>query len=202
VRGKPGQQRRCLAVLPGRGVEQREPLHDESPDELGQGREDAENQPAARGGGVQHLVQDRNPVPRRRSPATMVIRSGRDRDSRSRPGTTRGVADAEVVQARGELGTAGGLARLLVGEHPDAAGLGQGAGLPVQVLPGRGHAGVPDQHAGQVRRLGGERVVLSGDGEADRGQHHPATGRKTAVPQLSDTPASQHLFRYSPPAEN
>jgi hypothetical protein len=27
---KPGQQRRCLAVLPGRGVEQREPLHDES----------------------------------------------------------------------------------------------------------------------------------------------------------------------------
>ena len=77
----------------------------------------------------------------------------------------------------------------------DAAGLGQGAGLPVQVLPGRGHAGIPDQRAGQVRRLGGERVVLIGDGEADRGQHHPATGRKTAVPQLSDTPASQHLFQ-------
>jgi hypothetical protein len=75
VRGKPGQQRRCLAVLPGRGVEQREPLHDESPDELGQGREDVEGQSAARGGGVQRLVQDRNPVPRRRSPATMVIRS-------------------------------------------------------------------------------------------------------------------------------
>ena len=30
VRGKPGQQRRCLAVLPGRGAGQREPLHDES----------------------------------------------------------------------------------------------------------------------------------------------------------------------------
>ena len=37
VRGKPGQQRRCLAVLPGRGAGQREPLHDESPDELGPG---------------------------------------------------------------------------------------------------------------------------------------------------------------------
>jgi len=30
VRGKPGQQRHRLAVLPGRGVRQREPLHDES----------------------------------------------------------------------------------------------------------------------------------------------------------------------------
>ena len=27
---QPGQQRHCLAVLPGRGVGQREPLHDES----------------------------------------------------------------------------------------------------------------------------------------------------------------------------
>jgi len=30
VRGKPGLQRRRLAVLPGRGAGQREPLHDES----------------------------------------------------------------------------------------------------------------------------------------------------------------------------
>ena len=57
---------------------------------------------------------------------------------------------AEVAQARGELGTVGGL----VGKHPDAAGLGQGAGLPVQNLPGCGHPGVPNQRAGQVRRLG------------------------------------------------
>jgi len=46
VRGKPGQQRRYLAVLPGRGAGQRQPLHDESPDELGQGRENVEYQPA------------------------------------------------------------------------------------------------------------------------------------------------------------
>jgi hypothetical protein len=60
VRGKPGQQRRCLAVLPGRGVEQREPLHDES--RMNSARaEDVEDQPAARGGGVQRLVQGPEP---------------------------------------------------------------------------------------------------------------------------------------------
>jgi hypothetical protein len=66
---QPGQQRHCLAVLPGRGAGQREPLHDESPDQLGQGREDAEDQPAARGWWYTSC-RDRNPVPRRRSPAT------------------------------------------------------------------------------------------------------------------------------------
>ena len=52
MRGKPGQQRRCPVVLPGRGAGQREPLHDESPDELGQGRAAVEDQPAARSGGA------------------------------------------------------------------------------------------------------------------------------------------------------
>src|SRR6266702_4973688 len=42
----------------------------------------------------------------------------------------------EVVQARSELGLAGGLARQLVRQDPYAVGLGQGAGLPVQDLPG------------------------------------------------------------------
>ena len=44
-------------------------------------------------------------------------------------------------------------------------GFGQGAGLPVQVLPGRRHSGVPDQRAGQVHRLGREQVVLIGTGD-------------------------------------
>jgi len=121
------RQARPAAPLPGGAAWSRRraarPPHDEFPDELGQGCEDVEDQPAAWGGGVQRLVPDRNPVPRRRSPATMVIRSCRGRDSRSRPGMTRGVAGAEVAWARGELGTAGGLARLLVGEDPDAVGL-------------------------------------------------------------------------------
>ena len=75
----------CLVAAPGSAT----PRHDEFPDELGQGCEDVEDQPAAWGGGVQSLVPDRNPVPRRRTPATMVIRSCRGRDSRSRPGMTR-----------------------------------------------------------------------------------------------------------------
>jgi hypothetical protein len=46
-----------------------------------------------------------------------------------------GVALAEVVQARDELGTFDRLARQLVGEHLDAAGLGYGAGLPSRICP-------------------------------------------------------------------
>jgi hypothetical protein len=97
VRGKPGQQRRCLAVLPGRGVEQREPLHDESPDELGQGREDVEDQPAARGGGVQHPGQGPEP-------GAAAAQPGHDGDQvlqgPGQPVQARhdeGVAGAEVV---------------------------------------------------------------------------------------------------------
>ncbi len=43
--------------------------------------------------------------------------------------------------------------------------------------------------------LGGEHVVLVGAGEARRGQRHPLTVRETAVPELLDTPGSQHLFQ-------
>ena len=130
MRGKPGQQRRCLAVLPGRGAGQREPLHDEPPDELGRGREDGEDQPAARGGGVQRLV----PGP---EPGATAAQPGHDGDhvlqGPGQPVQARdgeGLAGAEVVWARAELGTAYGLARLLAGEDPDAVGLDQGAGLP------------------------------------------------------------------------
>jgi hypothetical protein len=111
-----------------------------------------EDQPAARGGGVQRLVQGPEP-------GAAAAQPGHDGDQvlqgPGQPVQARddeGVAGAEAVKARGELGTADGLARLLVGEDPDAAGLDQGAGLPVQVLPGRGHAGVPDQRAAFWRR--------------------------------------------------
>jgi len=84
----------------------------------------------------------------------------------------------------------------------DAAGLGQGAGLPVQVLPGRGHAGVPDQRVGQVRRLGAS------------GSSSSATARPTGV-SITPQPDGKRqyrscqalrllntFFRHSPPAEN
>jgi len=172
VRGKPGQQPRGLAVLPGRGVEQREPVHDESPDELGQGREDLEDQPAAQGGGVFADKQSGKTAGRPelagcldylRVGDTLVVPS-LDRLSRSLQ---------DLIAFVAGLRRRGTGFRSVHEALADAAGLGQGAGLPVQVLPGRGHAGIPDQRVGQVRRLGGERVVLIGDGEADRGQHHP-----------------------------
>jgi len=64
-------------------------------------------------------------------------------------------------------GRVGVFAQQLVGEHPDAVGLGQGAGLPVQDLPGRRHPGVPDQRTGQFRRLGREQVVVVGAPDDD-----------------------------------
>ena len=90
MRGKPGQQRRCLAVLPGCGAGQREPLHDESPDELGQGREDV--RPAARGG-VQRLV----PGP---EPGAAAAQPGHDGDQ-ALPGP------GQLAQARDDEGAAG-----------------------------------------------------------------------------------------------
>jgi len=57
------QQRRCLTVLPSRGAGQREPLHDEAPDELGQGREDVEDQPIPRVVVSSASCRDQNPVP-------------------------------------------------------------------------------------------------------------------------------------------
>ena len=36
---------------------------------------------------------------------------------------------------------------------------------------------------------------MVGADDADRGQRHPPTVRETAVPELLDTPASQHLFQ-------
>jgi hypothetical protein len=61
----------------------------------------------------------------------MVIRARQGPGQPVQARDEQGVAGAEVVQARGELGTAGGLARLPAGEDPDAAGLGQGAGLVI-----------------------------------------------------------------------
>jgi len=201
VRGKPGQQRRCLAVLPGRGVEQREPLHDESPDELGQGREDVEDQPAAQGGGVFADKQSGKTAGRPelagcldylRLGDTLVVPS-LDRLSRSLQ---------DLIAFVAGLRRRGTGFRSVHEALADAAGLGQGAGLPVQVLPGRGHAGVPDQRVGQVRRLGAS------------GSSSSATARPTGV-SITPQPDGKRqyrscqalrllntFFRHSPPAEN
>jgi hypothetical protein len=74
--------------------------------------------------------------------------------------------------------------------------------LPVQVLPGRGHAGVPDQRAGQVRRPRGERAVLIGDGEADRVSITPQPDGKRQCRSCQTLRLLNTFFRHSPPAEN
>ncbi len=59
MRGKPGQQRHCLAVLPGRGAGQREPLHDES--RINSARAAQPRKTSRPPGVVVHLVQGPEP---------------------------------------------------------------------------------------------------------------------------------------------
>ena len=112
---------------------------------------------------------DRNPTPRRRSLATRVIRSWRDRDSRSRLGTTR-VSPAEVVQARGRRAV-GGLARQLVGEHPDAARLGQARVCRSRICPDVDTRAYPI--SAPVRFAGRARAGRRGRRRVARGRQRP-----------------------------
>ena len=57
--------------------------------------------------------------------------------------------------------------------------------------------GVPDQRAGQVRRLGHERSRLRRRRRCRPGQRHPLTVRETAVPELLDTPGFSTPFSDS-----
>jgi hypothetical protein len=202
VRGTPGQQRRCLAVLPGRGAGQREPLHDESPDELGQGREDVQDQPAARGGGVQRHVPGPDPVPRRRRPATMVIRSCRDRASRSRPGTTR----ASPAQRQPGHAASPARATVLPGCLPATIRM-QPASIRARACRSRFCPAVdtraclisaPARFAGP----GGERVVLIGDGEVGRVRITRNRTESGSAAVVRHSGVSTPFFRHSPPAEN
>ena len=56
---RPGQQRHCLAVLPGRGAGQREPLHDES--RINSARAAQTRKTSRPSGAVVHLVQGPEP---------------------------------------------------------------------------------------------------------------------------------------------
>ena len=120
---------------------------DEFADEFGEGGEDVEDQPAAGGGGVDGLVQA---AEAHAAGAELgdegdeVLQGPREAVE---AGDHEGVAGAQVVQARGQLGPVGVLAALLVGEHPHAPGLGEGVQLAVEVLLAGGDAGVADQAA-------------------------------------------------------
>ena len=137
--------------------------------------------------------RERKPTPRRRRSATTVIRSWRGAGEPVEAGDDEGVAGPEVVQAGGQLGPVGGLTRRLVGEHADAPGVGEGAGLPVENLPDGRHAGVADRGAGQLRRLGGQ--LLGQVGKVGSWCRSPKRiVRKRACGPLLNTPTSQHDF--------
>ncbi len=122
-------------------------LRAQLPDELRQRGEDVEDQPTAGGGGVQGLVQALEPdtVPAQRADDGDQVgqRTGQPVQARH----NQGVAGPQVVQASGQLGSAGVLAGQLVGEDAEAAGLGQGVLLAVQQLAGGADPGVADQRA-------------------------------------------------------
>ena len=75
-----------------------------------------------------------------------------DRDRIAGPGWhDRGVAGPQLVQAGRQLGSVGVLARQLVGEHAQAARLGQGVLLAVEQLAGGADPGIADQTEGSSR---------------------------------------------------
>ncbi|TMR88243.1 hypothetical protein EJK15_67350 [Nonomuraea basaltis] len=93
-----------------------------------------EDQPAARGGGVEGLFEGPEPD-------AALAQAGDDRDQvlkgPAEPVQGRddqGVAGTQVVQCLPEFLALHVLAGLLVGKDPDTADRGEGQGLPVQVL--------------------------------------------------------------------
>jgi hypothetical protein len=138
---------------PGAGA-----LPDQVAFELGQGGEDVEDELAARGGGVDLLLQAAEPD-------LMLGHAGDGVEQVAQgPGEPvelpddQGVAGAELVQDLLEdravgAGAAGGL-----GEHPVAAGAVQGVDLEVRLLVGGGDAGVAEQvaHTDDGRRTLGQ----------------------------------------------
>ena len=95
-----------------------------------------------------------------------------------------GAVGAEAAWARGELGTADRLARLLACEDPDAAGLDQGAGRRSK-LAGSGASGSSSPATARPA-----------------GSASPATGRKRQYRSCQTLRLLNTFFRHSPPAEN
>ena len=112
------------------------------------------------------------PTPCRRSVPTI----GSGRPGTGKPVQARhdqGVAGPQVVQAGGQLGPVGVLARQLVGEDAEAARLGQGVLLAVQQLAGGADPGVTDQRTGPDGRLRGQKVAGGFGGIGDGPRSHP-----------------------------
>ena len=130
---------------PGRGQPGAGAFADQVAFELGQGREHVEDELAARGGGVDRLLQ----AP---EPDATVGQAGDGLDQVAEGAAEavefpddQGVAGPQLVQDLLEdravgAGAAGGL-----GEHPVAAGRGERVDLELWLLVGGGDAGIAEQ---------------------------------------------------------
>lgn len=135
------------------------------------------HQPAARGGGVDHLVQGpKSNVALAKSPDTIEIRSCTERPSRSRDGMTRVSPGAHVVQAVSEFFASGVLAGLLIRVGLLASGGGEGVQLAVQQLAGGRDPRVPDECAPAADRI--ERIPFQ---DKRFGDISPRPRKQTAV---------------------
>src|SRR5450759_1146955 len=99
---------------------------DEFADELGQGGEDVEDEPATGRGGVQRLVHAAEADAVAAQVGDQGDQVGQGAGEPVEADNDQGVAGAQVVQTGLELGSFSGAAGPLLGEYPQAPDLGQG----------------------------------------------------------------------------
>jgi hypothetical protein len=94
----------------------------------------------------------RNLTPWSARPVIVSTRWRRERPRRSSLPDDQGVAGPELVEDLGEDGPVGAGAAGGLGEHPMAAGSGEGVDLELEVLVGGGDAGVAKQVSPALER--------------------------------------------------
>jgi hypothetical protein len=140
-----GQRRRSAAVAaagPGRGQPRGRAFADEVAFEFGQGREHVEDELAARGGGVDRLLEAAEP-----DPAVGQAGDGVDQVAERLAEAVEfpddeGVARAQLVQDLLKGGSVGAGAAGGLGEHPVATGALQRVDVELRLLVGGGDAGI------------------------------------------------------------
>jgi hypothetical protein len=143
----------AAAASPGSGQPSGGAFADEVAFELGQGCEHVEHQLAARGGGVDRLLEAAEP-----DPAVGQLGDGVDQVAQGAAEAVQfpddqGVTGPQLVQDLGEgeavgAGTAGGLDK-----HAVAAGALEGVNLELGLLVGGGDAGIAEQMSHDTDRL-------------------------------------------------
>ena len=132
------------AAGPGRGQPSGGALADEITFELGQGREHVEHKLAARGGGVDRLLEAPEPDPPVGKVGDGVDEMPEGAAEAVKFPDDQGVAGAQLIQELLEDGPVGAGAASGLGEHSIAAGALQGVDLELGLLVGGGDPGVAE----------------------------------------------------------